>query len=462
MSEDSRFVIIKSDVSYAHGVLDMQTRQVAGTFSTLDGARRAQQKCLDGQTQCLWWLSLSKFVRLHGDWSVVPDKPDQLLPTRADFEDDSVPSGDAGPPTQTPVYAVNVDLPELASDLTVDMDKYITYTDANSDSSVDKRRDTYIDCLQQGASLGAVCDHVPSGEVKPSGDIVARSKGTLRCPGVPTPRFSILQSADWVRTYAVLDRINHVVAFTAYANRAVEILKDAQLNPSQAKKHWCWTPFIHSEEYIEMTEEEIRLATQTIDEQEPRYVIVQANNDRRSYAVWDQDKCRMAPVTTLTRVVEMWQQCVDGTDIEFCWITVDQFEKSYGDWSVITQLGEVVDTTTTGSCVGTGCESPTGVFTDAQVKPTTGHRHLDTPLYGDKTPWSMATITSGPYAGKDVVISFEFADGWCVVDLGDSGQGDEGACIVHIDWLRLWVPVRSVVVRDGQTWFDPIQTKGLE
>ncbi len=104
-------------------------------------------------------------------------------------------------------------------------------------------------------------DSVPSGEVKPSGDIVARSKVTLRCPGVPTPRFSILQSEDRVRTYAVLDRIDRVVAFTAYANRAVEILKDAQLNPSQSKKSWCWTPFIHSEEYIEMTEEEIRAAT---------------------------------------------------------------------------------------------------------------------------------------------------------------------------------------------------------
>lgn len=261
-----------------------------------------------------------------------------------------------------------------------------------------------------------------------------------------------------------------------------------------------------------------------------RYLIVQANNDRRSYAVWDQDKCRMAPVTTLTRVVEMWQRCVDGTD-NLCWITVDQFKKSYGDWSVITQLGEVIDpsdvvpvmpTFKVGdwvkatredlsserawkkgdigrivvadsplSCVvefvnqgkrklhngrfrichgylvhtNRPSDSPNGTDSCVGASPLhdglkQGHRQLDTPLYGDKTPWSMATITSGPYAGKDVVISFEFADGWCVVDLGDSGQGDEGARIVHIDCMRLWVPVRSVVVRDGQTWFDPSQTKG--
>lgn len=105
-----------------------------------------------------------------------------------------------------------------------------------------------------------------SDQLLPPGSFKPPTRADFKDDSVPQgenmpPRFSILQSEDRVRTYAVLDRIDRVVAFTAYVNRAVEILKDAQLNPSQAKKHWCWTPFIHSEEYTEMTEEEIRAAT---------------------------------------------------------------------------------------------------------------------------------------------------------------------------------------------------------
>ena len=99
MSEDSRFVIISCTDGKHYGVLDNRTQQVAASRSLIT-AHTVLQKCLDGNAHCVWWSSLAILRNLYGNWSVMP--------------------------TQTPVYAVNVDLPELATNLTVDMDKYIT------------------------------------------------------------------------------------------------------------------------------------------------------------------------------------------------------------------------------------------------------------------------------------------------------------------------------------------------
>jgi hypothetical protein len=80
------------------------------------------------------------------------------------------------------------------------------------------------------------------------------------------------------------------------------------------------------------------------------------------------------------------------------------------------------------------------------------HAIVSTPMQGTGAKWGMATVTAGEHAGKDVCIMVEYSDGWCICDMG----GDDGMDTIRIEDMRLWVPVRAVVNRDGQTFYDPI------
>ena len=79
------------------------------------------------------------------------------------------------------------------------------------------------------------------------------------------------------------------------------------------------------------------------------------------------------------------------------------------------------------------------------LKENLGHRELDIKL--KNSPYSMATITEGEHAGRDVQVQLEFADGFCIVDIGHP-------LIIHRVCLRFWVPIKKFVVQNGQVWVD--------
>lgn len=82
----------------------------------------------------------------------------------------------------------------------------------------------------------------------------------------------------------------------------------------------------------------------------------------------------------------------------------------------------------------------------------TSHVVVSTPLRGPGAKWNMATVIHGEHKGNCVCILVEFADGSCVCDMGN----DESLEIIKIDDMRLWIPVRAVVCRDGKTFYDPL------
>jgi len=77
----------------------------------------------------------------------------------------------------------------------------------------------------------------------------------------------------------------------------------------------------------------------------------------------------------------------------------------------------------------------------------------DCSLRGKDSRMCMATVESGEFAGQDVGVIVQYTDGFCICDMG----GDDPMEIIHIDRLRLWIPVRSVSVsKEGVVSYDPL------
>lgn len=73
-------------------------------------------------------------------------------------------------------------------------------------------------------------------------------------------------------------------------------------------------------------------------------------------------------------------------------------------------------------------------------------------MNGNDSKWNLATVTSGDHEGRCVCVLVEFSDGWCICDMGNCRPLE----IVHINDLRLWIPVKSVMIRDGKMSCDPL------
>lgn len=77
----------------------------------------------------------------------------------------------------------------------------------------------------------------------------------------------------------------------------------------------------------------------------------------------------------------------------------------------------------------------------------------DCSLRGKDSRMCMATVESGEFAGNDVGVMVHYTDGFCICDMG----GDDPMEIIHIDRLRLWIPVKSVSVSpQGVVSYEPL------
>lgn len=78
------------------------------------------------------------------------------------------------------------------------------------------------------------------------------------------------------------------------------------------------------------------------------------------------------------------------------------------------------------------------------------HPKLAVGLQSPTGDFSMATVLSGKYKDRTVCVLVEYADGWCVVDLG----GEDLLDTIEISRLRLWIPVKSAGPGPGE--YEPL------
>jgi len=93
---------------------------------------------------------------------------------------------------------------------------------------------------------------------------------------------------------------------------------------------------------------------------------------------------------------------------------------------------------------------------ETQKEPRMGM--IDCSFCGKDCRTCLATVTGGEFSGKTVGVMAQYKDGYCICDMGCDREEKSEMEIIHIKYLQLWTPVKSVFVGDdGRVTIEPLE-----